>query len=96
MTDKSQEVNPLFSQLQLRVQQLEKFRDEEVKPFMDQTAQQLETVQIEQETQKESLVVFKKQIKDIEKRLSCQGLKEVFLIGLCVSLIMYIIIILLI
>ena len=91
MKDNSQEKYSLDA-LHVRVQQLEQFRDSEVRPFIEHTNERLDEVTSEQIEQKEKLTVFKAQIKDLEKRMSWQGTKEILLIALGVFLLMYIII----
>lgn len=89
--------------LHRRIVELERFKDEEVKPFIQQTGENLkkvntEIVEISEEISKvrdeheKNVQLFKDKVKQLEVVLYSRGFKEYLMIGLIVFLLMYIII----
>lgn len=92
--------------LHRRVLDLEKFTDEEIKPFIQVTRENLKSVNTEitilsedvtnvkssQEEQEKKLKNFKDKVKQLEITVQSRGFKDALMIAVIVFLIMYIII----
>lgn len=98
--------NHSIHSLHQRIADLEKFKEEEVIPFIKQTDSNLKEVNLQinvlnedvkdvQKTQKEqdrNLALFKEKIKQLESSFNKISFRDMFMIGLIVFLIMYILI----
>lgn len=98
--------NYSLQSLHQRISDLEKFKEEEVTPFIKQTDANLKEVNLQinvlnedlkevQQTQKEqdrNLIVFKERVKQLEYSLNKINFKDMLMIALIVFLIMYILI----